>query len=335
MSLSAFPLARFHVETGEFITNIFTNAFEGDLLSLVVLAIVALIILKFVAARWVFTLVKQIMIFGGLAFAVGYGAFGDGGIGDRYGDTAGQVFLVVGGTIVAGLFFIMLYMFFLRRRREKALIAEGMDPEEVRKTVSAKRSQKAGRSTSMRVGAGSLSGQGMPVHYQRAGGSKAAAAGAAGGGGSGAAAGTGAAAAPADAEMSRMEETLKKMNVLGATKEQNLLTVSVLILVAQFGVFTSRTVAAPNAGVGMALFAIFVVAAAVFVMTAYENRMKGIVHFVYATIFALVASVVLLVYWQGNSWTTAVDPGFFFASDALIAAITGVAFSTLLTKGGG
>lgn len=332
MSLSALPLAHFHVETGGFIARIFTKAFEGDLLSLVVLAIVALIIIKFVAARWVFTLAKQTMIFGGLAFAVGYGAFGDGGIGDRFGDTAGQVFLVVGGTIVAGLFFVMLYIFFLRRRREKALIAEGMDPEQARKTVAAK---KSGRGASMRMGAGSLSGQGLPVHYEKAGRPKATGAAASGGGGGAVPMGGATAATPADMEASRMEETLKKMNVLGATKEQNLLTVSVLILVAQFGVFTSRTVAAPNAGVGMALFGIFVVAAAVFVMTAYENRMKGIVHFVYATIFALVASVVLLVYWQGNSWAVAVDPGFFFASDALIAAITGVAFSTLLTKGGG
>lgn len=355
LSLPTPPLAEGHV--GEFFRNIFTGAFDGDLLSIVVLAIVALIILRFIAARWVFVLVKQIMIFGGLGFAVWYGAFGDGGIGDRWGETAGQAFLVVGGAIVTVLFFIMLYMFAVRRKREKALVASGMHPDEARKIAFGKGAKsmegKKGKKSTMRVGSGSLQGQGLPVHFQK---SSPKAAGAGGGGGST----QGSGQHPEDLEVSRMEETLKRMNVLGATKEQNLLTVSVLILVAQFGVFTSRTVSAPNATVGMTLFGIFVVAAAVFVMTAYEDRMKGIIHFVYATIFALVLSGFLLVYWAQTfecggynnaelisdacangadnaavTWATVLQPRFYFASEGLIAMITGVAFSTLLTKGGG
>jgi hypothetical protein len=355
MPLSALPVASAHITTWEFIRNLFTGAFHGDLLSIVVLAIVALIVLRLIAARWVFVLAKQTMIFGGLAFVVWYGAYGEGAIADRWGDTAANAFAVVGGLVVATLFFIMLYIFFLRRGREKAAIKAGMSPEQARQIAYGKgaKALEGKKPTTMRMGAGALAGQGLPVHYQKG---KAAPT----GGGGSSAGGSSSQAAMADPETSRLEETLKKMNVLGATKEQNLMTVSVLILVAQFGVFTSRTVSAPNATIGMTLFAIFVVAATVFVMTAYKDKMKGVVHFVYATIFALILAGVLLVYWQQTflcadypnaqaissactaattevpvTWSIALNPRFFFASDGLIAAITGVAFSTLLTKGGG
>ncbi len=354
LALSAPPLATAHVGTWDFITNIFTNAFSGDLLAIVVLSILALLILKFIVARWVFTLVKQIVIFGGLAFAVW---FGSRAIGVEFGRIAELVVLIVGGAVVTVLFFIMLYMFFLRRGREKAALKAGMSQEEARNYAYGKgaNAMKDSKGTGMRIGAGSLQRQGLPVHYQKSG--KATAA---GGGGGGSAGGASRASAPADEEESRLEETLKKMNILGATKQQNLLTVSVLILVAQFGVFTSRTVSAPTASVGTVLFAIFLAAATIFVMTAYDDRMKGLVHFVYATIFALALSGLLLVYWvqtfdcsaYGNAqaisdacangaqeatitWGTVLQPRFYFASEGLIAMITGVAFSTLLTKGGG
>jgi FtsH-binding integral membrane protein len=350
MHWPALSLASVALDAREFFMNLFTGALRGDFLSLVVVASVALVVLRFTVAKWLFTLIKQIVIFGGLAFAVWFGAHA---IEARWGPAAGQAVLYVGGTVVLGLFFIMLYMFFLRRAREKEMLARGVDPRVAKRTTPNR--------TAMRVGAGPLAGQGVPVHYEKAS-VMPVAAGA--GSGQGMAAGVGYATAaprPVDHDASRLEETLKKLNILGAAKEQNLVTVAVLILVAQFGVFTSRTISAPNHSVGLVLFSIFIALSVVFVKTAYKNYLKGITHFTFAIIFAFVLSALILVYWQQRfacgdfpqaelidaacmgaaatdevpiTWATVVDPRFYFASDGLIAAITGVAFSTLLTKGG-
>lgn len=316
----------------DFFVNLVTGVAHGDLLSIAVVGIVALVILRFAAARWVFTLAKQLLIFGGLGFAVWWSGQE---VQQRYGDPLGQLVLYGGFAIVGVLLFAMLYMFFLRRTREQAF-QETREPGRIDVGPG-------GHAT--RVGAGALQHQGLPVHRQKTGATVHASPATApmtprptpAGG-----------AAPVE-EHGRVEDLLRKINVLGASKDQNLLTVMVLILVAEFGVFTSRTIAAPDPQVGMVLFAVFAAGAVVFIKTSYKNYLTGIRHFVFATIFAVGLSLVMLVYWQQTycvgggecvdpqalTWSVALNPNFYFQSDGLIAAITAVAFSTLLTKGGG
>lgn len=314
---------------GEFFTNLVTGVKDGDPLALVIVGIVALVILRFVLARWMWTLVKQAVIFGGLAYGV-YRA--SGALTDRGYETIGLTLRYGGFAVLAILLFAMLYMFFLRRAREK----DAADRKAGKVSAG-----ETGGGTTMRVGGGPLKGQGLPVTHEATKREK-----------------SPASAGPDDSP-GRLEDVLSKVNVLGASKDQNILTVFVLIMVAEFGVFTSKTIPAPNAQIGMVLFGIFLVAAVVFVKTSYKNYWTGVRHFVFATVFALVLAVVMLAYWQAEycdadqlaegetvdecpdhameplTLATATNPNFFFASDGLIAAITGVAFSTLLTKGGG
>lgn len=327
-------IASAHSGAGKFFANLFTGVASGDPLSLVVVSIVALLILRFVLARWMWTLLKQTIIFGGLGYGVW---FASGAITDRWGAGVGAAFRYGGLAIVGILFFAMVYLFFLRRARENASGTQKSPEGKARASAAA-----------TAPGAPRITKAGTPPGAPPA---KATAA----------AAPTAASAAPdlPDEHHSRLEDMLKKVNVLGAAKDQNLLTVFVLILVAEFGVFTSKTVAAPSARIGMILFAIFLVGAIIFVKSSYKNYWTGVRHFVFATAFAVVLSVLMLVYWQTTycdtsmldanmtggecpvsaqaaiDWSLALSPSFYFASDALIASITGVAFSTLLTKGAG
>ena len=342
---SVFPLASVAGDARTFVTDLFTGAWHGDPFSMLIVGIAVLIVLRFAAVRWVYEIAKQTFIFGGLAYGVWLGS---AEIGERYSEGWGRGIRYGGLAVVATLFFIMVYMFFLREARAKdaarrrassaGLALEGRGPMGGTVTV-----RPGGES--MRVGSGPLQHQGLPVHRQAT------------------PATVEAPGRPPDAaalrgdppaETTKVEDVLRKLNVLGTSRDQSLLTVMVLILVAEFGVFTSRTIAAPNATVGMFLFGGFALAAVVYVKTSYAKYWTGVQHFVFATVFAIALSVVMLVYWQGEfctnaatslddcspdqvaalSWRRALTPSFYFSSDGLIATISGVAFSTLLTKGG-
>ncbi len=326
------PYALAASDATEFFANLVTGAKDGDPLSLLVVGIAVLIVLRFTAVRWVWLLAKQTFIFGGLAYAV-HLVSGSALVVEGLGEGAARALRYAGFVVVGGLYLVMVYMFFLRRAHEKDAAGKKAHRDARRVTLHGP--------TTTRVGAGPLQGQGLAVtqktqevevETKRP---------------------TG------DAEPSRLEDVLRKINVLSANRDQNLMTVMLLILVAEFGVFSSFTIAAPSATVGMALFGALVVGAVVFVKTSYQDYWKGVRHFAFATVFAMALSVIMLVYWQGTycdtsaavanatassdcagdpdaalSWAVALDPQFYFRSDGLIAAITGVAFSTLLTKGG-
>lgn len=344
MALSTFTLAQAS-GTGfvDFVKNLFTGALAGDMLSLFVVGLVVLLLIRLLFARWVFTLSKQLLLFGGLGFAVWWSS---GEITERFGQNAGYAVLAVGGLVTLAMLWAMLYTFFKRRAREGASSAVTKRGQRAEKggparIASKKARSEPGKATRTRVGSGILGGQGLKVHQESASPEVSfetapAAAGGGGGGAGGGATPTG--GAPVQAHGHGLEDVLSKINVLGANKDQSLLTVMVLILVAQFGVFTSKTIAAPSAQVGMVIAGVFAAGAVVFVKTSYQNYWRGVTHFVFATVFAVGLSVLMLVYWQTEpdySWAQAMNPYIYFASDGLIAAITAVAFSTLLTKGGG
>lgn len=342
----------------DFFLNIFTGVQDGDVFSLVVVGIGVWVLARLLFARWVFTIVNNTMIAGGLGYAVWWGAKWletEKGM-----TTTSQVLLIGGGLLVFILYFAMIYTAILRHQREKAdqekptsekgkIALTGADPS----TAHGRRMTVKPGTTTSRIGAGPLQHQNIPIHQTK---------------GpatvefeeTGQAPGTPGGARPTAAgaeslhETTRLEDVLGKMNILGKSSDQNIMTVMVLILVAEFGVFTGKTIAAPNAQTGMFLAAIFAVGAIVFVKTSYKDYWRGVRHFVFATLFAVGLSLVMLVYWQtwcdagataaaaecvqmtGNSrWSTVLDPNYYFASDGLIAAISAVAFSTLLTKGGG
>ncbi|MBW3583205.1 MAG: hypothetical protein KY455_08925 [Euryarchaeota archaeon] len=339
----------------DFFINIFTGVQDGDIFSLIVVGIGIWILARLLFARWVFTIVNNTMIAGGLGYAVWWGAKWletEKGM-----TTASQVLLIGGGLLVFFLYFAMIYTAILRHQREKNVPDKPAKAKGKVAVTGANPSTAFGRKTTVRpgatttrIGAGPLQHQNIPIHQtkepatvefeetgQAPGGAKPTAAG----------------AEPLH-ETNRLEDVLGKMNILGKSSDQNIMTVMVLILVAEFGVFTGKTIAAPTAQTGMFLAAIFAVGAIVFVKTSYKDYWRGVRHFVFATLFAVGLSLVMLVYWQtwcdpgvaaaaaecvemtGNSrWSTVLNPNYYFASDGLIAAISAVAFSTLLTKGGG
>ncbi|MBU0762197.1 MAG: hypothetical protein KKD39_04170 [Candidatus Altiarchaeota archaeon] len=116
-------------------------------------------------------------------------------------------------------------------------------------------------------------------------------------------------------------KTLKDDKSIGA--------VLTYLVIAQFGVFSSKTIAAPNETVGMWFFAVFMVAAFAFIKQGYQDFRKGVSHFVLATVVGVILSVVLGHFWGGYELSILASTKY-FASDSLVALVTGLAVSLFM-----
>ena len=105
------------------------------------------------------------------------------------------------------------------------------------------------------------------------------------------------------------------------------------LVVAQFGVFSSKTIAAPNEVVGLGFFLVFMIAAVFFVYQSYKDPGKGFRHFAVACGVGLVLSVLLGHFWGNYSLTQLLSLGY-FASDSLVAFVTGIALSLFMGSKG-
>ena len=125
-------------------------------------------------------------------------------------------------------------------------------------------------------------------------------------------------------------QALTKENLMQSLQDdRSLLAVLSYVIIAQFGVFSSRTISAPNPEVGMIFFVVFFIGAFIFIKTTYHNYLKGISHLIVASIFGAVISVLLGIYWAEFPVETILSIGY-FATDAMVAFVTGIAVSLLM-----
>ncbi|MFH1588789.1 MAG: hypothetical protein ABIA76_05630 [Candidatus Diapherotrites archaeon] len=125
-------------------------------------------------------------------------------------------------------------------------------------------------------------------------------------------------------------QALTPQNLYNSIKDdRSLLAVLSYIIIAQFGVFSSKTISAPNPTTGMIFLVVFMVGAVIFIKTTYRSYLKGISHLVIASIFGLILSGILAIYWAEFPLETILSIQY-FQTDALVAFVTGIAISLLM-----
>jgi hypothetical protein len=125
-------------------------------------------------------------------------------------------------------------------------------------------------------------------------------------------------------------QALTTNNLINSLKDdRSLLAVLSYVIIAQFGVFSSRTISAPNPMTGLIFLAVFILGAFIFIKTTYHSYLKGITHLIIASIFGLILSCVLAVYWAEMPFEAVLSLEY-FSSDALVAFVTGIAISLLM-----
>ncbi|MFZ2455096.1 MAG: hypothetical protein WAX07_01280 [Candidatus Altiarchaeia archaeon] len=116
-------------------------------------------------------------------------------------------------------------------------------------------------------------------------------------------------------------------------KDRSLGVVVAYLIVAEFGVISSKTVAAPNATVGMLFFFAFMLAALFFIRQTYQNYNTGIRHFVAVLIIGGLLSFILGALWGGYSINQLLSTEY-FTTDSMVAFLTGIAVSLFMGSKG-
>jgi hypothetical protein len=126
-----------------------------------------------------------------------------------------------------------------------------------------------------------------------------------------------------------MQDAFTTQNLLSSVHDRSILTVFTYIIVSQFGVFSSVTIAAPNVMAGALLFIGFMISAFIFIRKTYHSYLIGVSHLFIGIIFSLSLSIFL-----GNFWSEiplnillSID---YFTTPALVATVTGVAIALFM-----
>ncbi len=128
-------------------------------------------------------------------------------------------------------------------------------------------------------------------------------------------------------EQYKQQENLKDMfSKESLQNEKSLLSVLVYLIVAEFGVFSSPTLSAPNVQVGIMFFTIFILGIIIFLKSSYKNLQTAVTYFGVTFLVGLVLSFALGVLWGKNTLIELLSPKFFI-SDSLVAMITGMGVS--------
>jgi hypothetical protein len=133
-------------------------------------------------------------------------------------------------------------------------------------------------------------------------------------------------AAEGGGTFSAVKETLSVSNL---KNDRSLGAVLAYLIIAQFGVFSSKTIPAPTFQVGLTFFALFLVAGIFFIHFTYNNYLTGLRHLVLAVIVGTIVSLILGYFWAGIPSETLFSPAF-FQTDALVALVTGLALSLFM-----
>jgi hypothetical protein len=129
------------------------------------------------------------------------------------------------------------------------------------------------------------------------------------------------------------KQALDPRNIRQSLNDRSLLAVLSYIIVAEFGVFSSVTIAAPNSTIGFGLFVAFMLAAFIFIKTTYHSYAVGLRHLATGALFGIVLSIGLGHVWVGTSLETLLSLDY-FATNSLVAFITGLAVSLFMGSKG-
>ncbi|MBD3156079.1 MAG: hypothetical protein GF368_05510 [Candidatus Aenigmarchaeota archaeon] len=137
-----------------------------------------------------------------------------------------------------------------------------------------------------------------------------------------------------DKEVKKIEQEImglrKEFSLQMLKQDKNLLSVLVYLIIGQFGIFSSPTVAPPNPGLGLVFFALFLTGALLFVKQTYKNFKRGLSHLIVALIFGFILSLVLGHFWSGIPLETLFSIQY-FGTSCVVAVITGMAVSLIMS----
>ena len=115
-------------------------------------------------------------------------------------------------------------------------------------------------------------------------------------------------------------------SLLSFAHDKSVLNLLTYLTVAQFGVFSSVTLAAPNVKVGLSFLTLFLIASLLFIKQSYKDYKKGLLHLGIALVFGFILSLILGTLWGDNTLAQLLSLDY-FSSDSLVALITGMAVS--------
>lgn len=137
---------------------------------------------------------------------------------------------------------------------------------------------------------------------------------------------------PAEKTASRptLSTTMKeKISFESLKSDKHIGAVIAYIIIAEFGVFSSKTNAAPTIEAGLMFFIAFLLASVVFIRLTYQDYGRGLRHLAAALVIGGVLSVILGYFWGGIPLDHLLSLSY-FATDALVALITGLALSLFM-----
>ncbi len=141
-------------------------------------------------------------------------------------------------------------------------------------------------------------------------------------------------AAKEDTKRKIKKHDIKEITSIQALKEDKRLGVVVAyLIVAEFGVISSKTIAAPNTTVGMAFFATFMLAAFFFIYQSYSDYLKGLRHLMVVFVVGGILSIILGYFWGGYPLEELLSEAY-FVSDSMVAFVTGIAVSLFMGSKG-
>jgi len=133
-------------------------------------------------------------------------------------------------------------------------------------------------------------------------------------------------------ELQQEEDLIQKQKVKGIftkdaiSHEKPITAILIYLVVAEFGVFSSPTLSAPNVQVGIMFFIIFLVGILIFTKSSYKDFKTAMTYFGVTFAVGLCLSFLLGMLWGTNTLAELFSP-LFFTSDSLVAMITGMGVS--------
>lgn len=111
--------------------------------------------------------------------------------------------------------------------------------------------------------------------------------------------------------------------------DRGILAVLSYVVAVEFGVISGIAISAPSVGTGLVFFALFLVAALVFIKSTYYSPLMGIKHLLVALAIGGVLSIALSNVWLSVPLETLLSPQYFQTS-ALVALVAGLAVSLFI-----
>ncbi len=114
-------------------------------------------------------------------------------------------------------------------------------------------------------------------------------------------------------------------------KEKNIFTIIIYLVIAEFGIFSSPTKAAPTPEIGATFFIIFAVASTFFIKKIYKDFKTGLTQFGIVLLVGYILSILLGHFWEKYELSTLLSFQY-FATPCLVALITGIAVSLFMSS---